>query len=288
MSFDWAKLSQDIPKEIAKPDDVPEEFRHLYDRDGQNGNYVFKGSKVLFASMTGAKTEREEFKTKLSGVEADLAKFSALGSYDDLKALHEKSDEIKNAQIAQSGQLDQLRAASQQQIATLEATKNTKIASLEDALRATVQDNLIATLIASASLTKEGQAIIPQLLPGNFKVELGDGNKTKVLVVDKNGQPRMNAKMDPMTPTEVIAELREQFPSLFNGSGNAGGGGGDTDNVVLPGDKKPSTWNPAQKAAYMREHGSQAYENLVRAEGAANSAKIQERLQASGRGPVRQ
>lgn len=279
MSFDWTKLATDIPKQLDTVAEVPDEFKHLYDKD-DSGHFVFKGSAVLFNSMTGAKAEKQELSAKLSAINAQMDKYAKLGDVAGLESLIAKKAEIEAANVNVDARIAELRQQSQEQLRTVENQYQGKVSGLETALQTTVRETMISSLISSANLTDEGKSILPQLLPQFFKVELADGYKPKIIVVDEKGSPRMNAKMDPMQPADVINEMREKFPSLFKGAGRTGGGSPGTDQATgsLPKNKQPSTWTAQEKSNYMREHGAKAYEELVKTEGAARQAEIDAKL----------
>jgi hypothetical protein len=282
--MDWNKFLEMLPKEVDKVDDIPEELRYLYDKKDGGAGYTFKGSKPLFTSMTAVKAEKVELSTALETARSEVSRFTALGTYDALKELHDKQDQIKSASITSNEQIEQLRAQSQARMAELENTYKGTIESLKGALGNTVKQNLVDRLVEQANLTEEGKQVVPRLLPTNFAVDMSDPLKPKLMVVDDTGKLRMNAKMDPMQPAEVLSELREKLPSMFRGNGKSGAGAGEGGSAMAPTNKKPSTWTPEQKSAYQREHGHPAYQELVKAEGIALAAQINEKANNSAKG----
>ena len=263
--MDWAKVLEQIPAELETLDGVPDKLKRVYDRgDNPDGPFKFVGSENVFNAMKNAKKERGELSDKLASVTEQLAVFTAIGTPEDAKALFEKRAEIEKARTEKDAGIEVLRTEFQTKLQDAEKAAAGQITGWKDLANKLARDSVMSGILAGADLTDLGKEFMPMLLDKNIKIEL-DAGQTKVTVVNDKGEPRENDKIEPMTPGELMAEMKAKRPELF-GSGSVTGGGSGGSNVdpsALPASgKKFDDWTPAEQRNYVTKHGIKAYAKL--------------------------
>lgn len=125
-------------------------------------------------------------------------------------------------------------------------------------------DQAMRVQAATQAIIAEGgnpDVLLPHVL-GNTKFDIVD-DKPVVSVIDQSGNPRIgDSSGGPMTLTQLVAEYKakDSFAPLFDASGRSGGGTnkGNTASST-PAGKKKSEMNLNERAAFISEHGQEAY-----------------------------
>ncbi len=167
-----------------------------------------------------------------------------------------KSDEDR---AAKAGEWDKLRAQMNEKHATDLKTKDETITAMRRRLEAELVDAKAVAAIAAA----KG---VPELLLPHVQKHVKVDENFTVQVVDAKGDPRVNGKGEPLSISDLIAEMRanEIYGRAFEGSGQSGsgtrptngsaGGTGVTRRSELKSNKDIS--------AYVDAHGLPAYQAL--------------------------
>lgn len=128
------------------------------------------------------------------------------------------------------------------------------------------------TLVEAAAVraVAEARGAVDLLMPhirGHTRLDEARDGTLKVVVVDDHGHPRLrDDRGTPMDIGDLVAEMRlsKTFSRAFEGSGASGSGmppqGGS---AALPPRKPAKAMTVAEKAAFIREHGSAAWARKV-------------------------
>src|SRR6185369_13283869 len=113
---------------------------------------------------------------------------------------------------------------------------------------------------ASAAIADAGGK--PKVLLNIVKQFTKVNDDFHVVVVDAKGDPRVNSKGEPLTISDLVAEIKadEDYGANFKGSGQAGSGmqpvnGGG---AILT-QKKSDFKTEKERAAFVNEHGLEKY-----------------------------
>lgn len=179
---------------------------------------------------------------------------------DDLKAIQDQLDEIKTAKeeaeaaaAEKSGDVEKIKA-------TLEAKHKKEIEALSSKI--TDKDaklhNLLIENGLTEALTKAGVA--PQYLDA-AKALIKSTNKAEIGETDGNVVATVNGV--PLSDYVSQWSQGDGGKHFISAPANGGGGsGGSNGGNGVTGDQKRSTMNHVQKAAYIKEHGQEAYQKL--------------------------
>lgn len=236
----------DFPLTVESIDDVPEKFRTLYSEtddgiklDADLANKVTDtgnlSSTLQKERKRAAQLEKENKAWKGLGespqtVSEILTGFRSVAETpDELQELISQKDELLKGKGDQSKVIDQIQTAHKTELEKITAShkssleeKDSEIGRLRTAMETEMIDSALTAEIAK-------QKGIPDLLLPIARrsvkvVKEGDGYIRKV--VDMDGDPRVNAKGDPMSLSELVTEYRasDVFARAFDGDGRGGSG----------------------------------------------------------------
>lgn len=128
------------------------------------------------------------------------------------------------------------------------------------------RSNNFVSELTKAEATVEGLDLLPSILSDRVSYSIdGDKITVKILSADKT-TPMAGSGADGLaTFADLVKEAKTKYPSLFKGNGHSGSGASDTgrkDGSNPPGNLKRSTMSTTEKAAYVAEHGQEAYLKL--------------------------
>jgi hypothetical protein len=136
-------------------------------------------------------------------------------------------------------------------------------------MRKTLERHLVDAQATAAIAAEKG---VPTLLlphvQKHIKVIRDEASdEYSVKVVDTKGDPRVNAKGDPLTVQEFVSEMKanEIFGRAFEGSGQSGSGmqPGNGNGGVIPQNKRRSDFKTEkERGAFVEQHGLAAYQAL--------------------------
>lgn len=252
---------------VDKLEDVPEADRDFYEEAPDGNGFVLANPKGLKSSNRALKAEKIALQEKVTKIEADIVKYTAIGDYETVRRLKDKQAEIEQATITTSAELETFKrefTASKDSETKAEREKRER---LERQYESEKIDTALTAALASANTTPEGMEYLAKVLKTDLKVFWENGVPV-VKVVDAKGEPKRNAELDLMTIPELVAGHKQKVPHFFRAGKGSGGGGGAGDDDISVGefDKKPSTWSTAIMKKYIQAHGHDSYRKLVAAE----------------------
>lgn len=252
---------------VDKLDGVPENFRELYtEKDGK-----FHLSVDGIEDTGPLKRALEAERTRAKALEVQAAAWKRMGKTpDEIEALVEAARIAEENKLTQAGEWDKLKA--QMNAKHDEALKGLKTQlDVKDgeikSMRGTLESHLVDMTATAAIAAAKGvpELLLPQVQKFVRVVEQDGRYSTKV--VDGKGDPRFNARGEPLTVEDLIAEMKvnEVYGRAFEGSGNSGsgmrpnnGGGGSAHGI----NKRSEFKTEQERANFVDEHGLEAYQAL--------------------------
>ena len=237
-------------------DELDETLKPLYVE--KNGKFVLDAEVEDTSALKGAlQKERKAAETYSKQVK----RWEALGKtpedIEELLAAQVKTEEDK---AAKAGEWDKLRVQMNEKHQNELKAKDETVMQMRRKLESELVDSRAIAAIASA----DGNSKI--LLP-HVQRQLKVDENYNVLVVDDKGDPRVNGKGEPMTISDLVAEMKasDDYGVAFKGSGQSGSGmppnngGGNP----RPTPKKADLMKDRKaRTAFVRQYGVQAYEQL--------------------------
>jgi hypothetical protein len=244
-------------------DAVPEDARVFYRKDATSGKFnliTAESVTKLESSLGSVRTELTTAKERAKAVEA----WEKLGKKpEEIEELLENQRKADEQKIKDAGEWDKLKAQIDENHGKVVKEKDGRIKTLQSALERRLIDS--EAIGAIAELKGSPTLLLPHVR-NRVKVEEKDGD-FHVTVLDADGKtPKLNDKNEPMSIKELVASMREdeQFGRAFEGSGHSGGGGsGGKGGSGTPSGMKKSEMSAKEKAAFMRDHGFEAYRALA-------------------------
>lgn len=217
MSEDNTQTAFNIPESIDKIDAVPEKFRSLYVE--HEGKFVFQTPDSLARALENAKRERNEAKQRAATVD----KWERLGkSPDEISELLAAQRKAEEKKAVEAGEWDKLRAQMNDAHAKALGEKDEALAAMQASLEEYLVDS------ASIKAIAELDGVVDLLLPHvkrHIKV-VQDNGKYAARVFNDKGDTRVNAKGEPLTIQDLVAEMRsnEVFGLAFKANTKDGSG----------------------------------------------------------------
>jgi hypothetical protein len=215
-----------MPEIILNPvvdslDGVPESHRDLYEaRDG--GQFVLAKPVRIddAAELKGALAQEREARRKLAEKSGQLP--------PEIQEKVRKAEELERRELERQGEYQKLLQTNEERFKGEITKREERIGQLSSTLERTLTTNAATIAISSARGDVEG--LLPHIMPALRTIEepAGSGNYEVMVIDPKNpDQPRLNAKGQPMTVEELVAEKREHrtLSKLFDASPASGSGG---------------------------------------------------------------
>ena|SRR5215813_2021839 len=217
---------------VEKIDDVEEVNRPLYvEKDGKFRLDVEGVEDVAPLRAQLTRVNRENASRRVA-----VEKYEKLGkTAEELEEMLTQFEEMKSKIEAghKPEDLDLIRKQAAE-AATKEAAKQIKkaqddaaaAAQERDTIRGQYERSAINTAVLAAIGEHKGNAKLLTPFVLQFVRPKQEDGRLHLRVVNDNGDERFNSKGEPMTPSELIAEMAQQddFARAFEGSGNSGGG----------------------------------------------------------------
>lgn len=237
---------------------IDETLRDFYEQDGDKFKLKVEG----IEPVDGLKSALQKERADRAAAEKQAKAWSAVGKTPDeikeLLAAQEKADEDK---ATRAGEWDKLKAQMNEKHQTELKSREDKIA----AMQSTLERHLIDATATAAIAAEKG---VPDLLlphvQRHVRVVDEDG-EFAVKVVDARGDPRVDAKGEPLTIADLVKEMKasEIFGRAFEASGNTGSGKQPGSGSGGTGTAKPrGKMSLEEKADFIAQHGQEAYQAL--------------------------
>ncbi len=234
-------------------DGIDDAIKPLYVEDGGKFKLSVEGIEDTTALKGALQKERKarEDRDKQAKVWERIGK-----TPDEISELLEAQQQREQTEAERKGEWDKLRAQMNDKHQTELKNKDETIGQMRKRLEAELVDAKAVSAIASA----DGN---PRLLLNVVKgfVKVDDG--FNVVVVDSKGDPRVNAKGEPLSISDLITELRSDsdYGQAFKGSGQSGGGtqpGHSNGGMPKPPHNRRSEFSRAERIAYVESFGGGA------------------------------
>ncbi len=244
---------------VDKLDDVEETVRGLYTE--KDGKFVLDVADL--PDDTGLKTALQKERKAREDAEKQVKKWQRLGkSEDEIAALVAKAEEQAQTEAERKGEWEKLKAQMNDKHQADLKAKDDAVSAMRRAL----ERHLVDAQATSAIAALKG---VPDLLLPHVQrhVKVAEENgEFKVIIVDGKGDPRVDGKGEPLTISDLVAEMRgsEIYGRAFEGSGAAGSGkppannGGGNLSVTRRSDLKTRE----DRVAFVEKHGNDAYLKL--------------------------
>ena len=249
---------------IDNIESAPEAVREFYtEKDGKfvlsvepAGGYALEDVSGLKSALGKERTTRETLEkqvVKFKDIDPEKA-LEAMARLEELQAI----DPNKEADKIADSKFNAAKAQLLEKHGNELKSRDERVKHLSGTIDNLLREQRATTALAEAKGAVE--LLLPHVLKNTRTVEK-DG-KFEVEVIDSEGNVRIDGKGNNMSIKDLVAEMRqsEVFGRAFeasgvNGTGKAptnGSGGG-------PGALKRSKKSAADKAAYIAEHGQEAY-----------------------------
>lgn len=228
-----------LPFSTDSIDTIAEEHRGLYKQDGEKYVLDLVGYEDPVGLKSALQKEREAAKTAAKQASA----WASLGKTpDEIQQLVEAQAQAERDKLVKGGEWDKLKAQMLEQQDKEREQLESRLKAKDSAIERHLIDGEAKAAIAAAKGA-------PTLLLPHVKSQVRvveEGGEYVVRVVDKLGNPRVDAKGEFLSITDLVSEMRqsEVFGRAFEASGTTGGGaGGNPSNPNF----KPSTadWSKA-------------------------------------------
>ena len=213
----------DFPATVDAIDTVPEGFRGLYkETDGKfalDTSFIEKSEpfKTVKGALSKANKESEATRRQVKAWEA-LGKTA-----EEIQALLDAQATEEQKKAEKAGEWDKLKGQMNEKHQTELKSKDEQIGKLRSTLEKHMIDSVATAEIAAAKGVPT--LLLPHVQRMTKVVEDEAGNYT-VQVVNAKGEPRVDAKGEPLTIKDLVEEMKqaEDFGRAFEGSGTKGSG----------------------------------------------------------------
>lgn len=257
--------------EVSNLDEVPEEYRPFYfEKDGQVQR---QNPQAMVSTMAKIRRENEKLSQDLLDRENRLQGFvEVLGDDADpdiIKGLKDKA--AKAEQLPTNDEVEKrIRLVEENAKKQLEGLKSEK-AKLESIIEKEAVEIQIKAALSAANANKDGLDLLPQLLRGRVEKKYTDDGRIELIPLDEDGSRMYTQDGSEATLVDLANKTKDTRPVFFNGTG-ASGVGATGQTVTIPKNApKPSKMTPQEKRAFQKEHGDDAWAQLVMREKMHNS-----------------
>lgn len=194
-----------------------------------------------------------------------VEKWEKLGKTpEEIEALLGDLEKNQQTELEKKGEWEKLRTQMVEQHQTaLQKIQKERDDAVKDADNFVV-DSTLAQEIAQAR--GSNRVLLPHVR-SRVTVQRDDTGKRNVVVLGEDGNPRVNAEGKPFKVADLLGEMKKDtdFSKAFEGPNGHGGGAAAKDGGgggTPPGTTKRSEMTRDQRAAYVEEHGGDAYLKL--------------------------
>lgn len=235
-------------------DGIDDAFKPLYiEKDGK-----FSLQVDGIEDTAGLKTALQKERKTASDLEKQTKAWKSIGKTpEEIAELIEAQEVRERTEAERRGDFDKILAQVNEKNAKLLEAERTEKESLRSKYKSEVIDREAISAIAAERGSPE---LLLPIVQKFIKVDDNDN----ALVVDAKGDPRVGAKGEPMTISDLVKEMRasDVYGRAFEGSGQSGSGTRPSNgNAGGPGGRitKADLKVRADRAAYVDAHGHDAY-----------------------------
>lgn len=234
------------------------------------GFYTEKDGKFHLEDVTSLRNSlghvRNELKTAKSTA-AKITQWEKLGKTpEEIEALIAAAAEEDTKKMKKEGDFDALLTQHKTAWEKDKGTLTGQVDFWKNKYQNADRSNNFAQELTKAEATPEGLELLPSILSDRVSYTIdGDKITVKILSADKTTPMAGGGADGSATFADLVKEAKTKFPSLFKGNGHSGSGAPNTQNksgAQGSGNLKRSQMNTTEKAAYVAEHGQEAYLKL--------------------------
>lgn len=237
---------------------IDETLHDFYEQDGDKFKLKVEG----IEPVDGLKSALEKERKAARELEKKVKRWESLGKSDEeIADLLKKAEDAELSEAERKGEWDKLRAQMNEKHQAELKSRDDKL----KAMQSTLERHLIDATATAAIAAEKG---VPDLLlphvQRHVRVVDEDGEFV-VRVVDAKGDPRVDAKGEPLTIADLVKEMKasEIFGRAFEASGNTGSGKQPGSGSGGTGTAKPrGKMSLEEKADFIAQHGQEAYQAL--------------------------
>lgn len=248
---------------VESLDEVPEGVRDHYTETDDGYRLDVEGVEFedevqgLKSALQKERDKRKKYESRLSEIPDDWQ--DRLEEWENLK---EKEKEREREKAEKEGEWEKLREQLQEQHREEIQAREEKLQQVESQL----EQKIVDEALAKAASEHEAHAhLLPDYAKRFVRIEEKNGRKVPV-VVDEDGDRRINNDGDDMTINELVASMREEerFKPLFKPTGSTGGGASGGDGAGGPVTKNVTEMSDQEKMDFIDEHGYDEYQDRLR------------------------
>jgi hypothetical protein len=258
-------MAVELPEHVANLSEVGERLQGFYEKDPDEGGFKLGDPDVLKRAHKSSQRERREALEEKQRLEAELKKFEGFDP-DEYERL--KSTKDTSGKPGDTAEFNAWKADAEANWTKKEAAYKDENKTLRTLLEREAVEAPLYAALQEAGATKEGMKALPDLLRPQVKIEIKDGSLNRQ-VVRPDGTLRYNDENEPMSLLDLAKGSSGDFPSLFTGEKKTGPGGGGSAPVKMEGafaGKTLKTMSPADKVAYQKRYGMDAFAKLAASE----------------------
>lgn len=234
------------------------------------GFYEEKDGKFHLQDISGLKNALNHTRNELKGAKTIAAKITAwekLGKTpEEIEALIAAAAEANTKKLKDAGDFETLLGQHKSNWDKEKGTLSGQVDFWKNKYQNADRSNNLVSELTKAEATAEGLDALPTLLSDRVQYSIdGDKVSVKILSADKT-TPLAGSGADGLaTFADLIKEAKTKYPSLFKGNGHSGSGASDTGGkggAHIDPKLKRSTMSTTEKAAFVKEHGQEAYLKL--------------------------
>lgn len=255
---------------VDKIDEIPEALR---------GEYVEKEGKFhlnaeglpdvgkLQQGIEKERADRKKFESELKELKKTYEKIGK--SPEEIQLLIERETKAEEERLERAGEWEKLKTQMNTKHEEAIVAERAKIKAKDDEIgkmKSSLEAYIIDAQATAAIAAHKGEPLL--LLPAvrnRIKVTEADG-RYGVKVVDQKGDIMVNGKGDPLSISDLVAELKNDpvYGRAFDGSGSSGSGMRPSGSGAGPAHitKRSDFNNESERAAFINEYGLDAYKAL--------------------------
>ncbi len=241
-------------------DSIEETVRPLYKQDGDKFRLDLDG----YEPPDGLKSALEKERKAAKEAAKQASQWASLGKTpEEIQALLEAQQRAEEEKATKGGEFEKLKQQMLEKHNSDLAKKDERITTLTKSLERRLVD---ADATAAIAAQKGVPALLLPHVRAAVKVVEEDG-EFKALVVDSQGNPRVNGKGEFLSIADLVSEMRQSdiYGRAFEASGASGGGSTPSNPGSKP-SKKASEMSPAEKAEFIGANGIQKWQDKLSAE----------------------
>lgn len=213
---------------VDKIDTVPEAQRALYvEKDGKHHLDV-TGLPVV-EDVSGLKNALNSEREAAKAAKAQISAWQKLGKTpEEIEGMLQSEREKAEQAALKAGKFDEVLqnklGEQKKQYDTVVETATKQRDSALSVARTAIINTQVGGALVKSKATAEGIDLLTERLGKRVKLEFGEDGSHTLSLLAADGTPMYGPDGKPATFDDLVKEAAKQYPSLFEGTGNGGGG----------------------------------------------------------------